>query len=78
MAKYRFKDQYGNVYNQRLCEARAVVIKFLKTNPFSTAEEIKSATGFSINAVLKQGMFKNYLREGKRVWRVVARPEDFV
>jgi hypothetical protein len=44
----------------------------------STSEEIFKATGVYITSVLRKGMFKNVNYEGRRCWRVVAHPEDFV
>lgn len=60
---------------KRLSEARGAVVRFLKSNPLSTSQEIYAACGVSIHAVLKKGMFKNAMYHGKRCWRVVANPE---
>lgn len=63
---------------KRASEARGAVVRFLKTNPLSTGEEIHTATGVYITSVLKKGWFKNCMYGGKRCWRVVANPENLI
>jgi hypothetical protein len=63
---------------ERLSQARGAVVRFLKKNPFSTDYEIFKATGVHIGSVLKKGMFKNKIYDGKKCWRVVANPEQLL
>lgn len=75
--EYKMSDRKPVRYN-RLSEARGAVIKFLKANPLSTSEEIYEACGVGVLSVVKKGIFKNCMYNGKRCWRVVANPERFI
>jgi hypothetical protein len=63
---------------RRLSEARGEVVRFLRSNPFSTNDEIYAACGVGILAVMRKGMFKGRRVNGVMQWRVVAHPEDCI
>ena len=72
------KTMERNKKKMRVSEARGAVVRFLKANPLSTAKEIYAATGWSIGAVMKTGMFKSVMcgTPPQRCWRVLPNPEQ--
>jgi dTDP-4-dehydrorhamnose 3,5-epimerase-like enzyme len=64
--------EYKETSRKVFFERRGIVIRWLKKNPLSTAEEILAATSISISSVVTRGMFKNVEYDGKRCWRVTG------